>query len=271
MQLISGCNSVIPTEALAPVDVPPENPSVGSIWVQVKDDMTMVYVPSGEFEMGSEDGADFEKLVHNVYLDAFWIDQTEVTNAMYAGCVADGACDSPNYSSSYTRESYYGNAEFDKYPVIYISWEDANAYCAWAERRLPTEAEWEKAAGWNEDTQNKMIYPWGDTIDESYANYKGNVKNTTAVGSYEKGKSFYGAYDMGGNVSEWVADWYDENYYASSPASNPLGPDTGDSRVLRGGSWYYYVYDLRSANRDWSYPSISNLKIGFRCARDASP
>ena len=185
------------------------------------DGMKMVYVPAGEFQMGSEDGEDDEKPVHTVYLDAFWIDQTEVTNTMYARCVEAGACGS------------FGSSEFDDYPVSSL-WQDARNYCEWVNRRLPTEAEWEKAA---RGTDERM-YPWGNTIDESYANYSQNVGGTTPVGSYEKGVSFYGAYDMAGNESEWVADWFDENYYSTSPSSNPLGPNSGEFRVARGGSWY---------------------------------
>ena len=236
---------------------------IGSTMISDKDGMTLLYVPAGEFEMGSEDGDSDEKPVHTVDLDAYWIDQTEVTNAMYAKCVSDGVCDPPNNSGSYTRESYYGNSEFDKYPVIYVSWEDASAYCSWAKRRLPTEAEWEKAARGT----NGRIYPWGDEIDESYANYGGNVGDTTSVGNYEKGASFYGAYDMAGNVWEWVADWYDENYYANSPSSNPLGSDTGEYRALRGGSWLNNENGLRSATRHRNHPTDTSSNYGFRCSR----
>ncbi len=233
------------------------------------DGMTMVYVPEGEFQMGSEDGENDQKPVHTVYLDAYWIDQTEVTNAMYAQCVTEGECDEPNQSSSYTHDIYYGNSQFNNYPVIYVSWWDANIYCEWANRRLPSEAEWEKAAGWNEETQSQMIYPWGSDLDFTYANYDSNAGDTTAVSSYGKGQSFYGVYDMAGNVWEWINDWYDSEYYASSPFSNPLGPETGTLRVQRGGSWKRDESIIRSVNRFGLQPSDANSSIGFRCAMDA--
>ena len=125
--------------------------------ISEKDGMVMVYVPAGEFQMGSENGSSDEKPVHTVDLDAFWIDQTEVTNAMYARCVDAGECDPPSSFRSSTHDSYYGNPEFDDYPVIYVSWNDAIAYCEWADSRLPTEAEWEKAAGWNEDANRQGV------------------------------------------------------------------------------------------------------------------
>jgi len=203
-----------------------------------KDGMVMVYVPEGEFEMGTSDEQrdrlieeniwdsrynDNEQPVHTVYLDAFWIDQTEVTNGQYALCVADGACQEPHSSASKTRISYYGNPEFKDYPVTYVDWYMAEAYCAWAGRRLPSEAEWEKTARGTDE----RLYPWGDEIDSTLANYGGYSRensDTTAVGSYPNGASPYGALDMAGNVWEWVADVYDFTYYSNSPTENPLGP-----------------------------------------------
>jgi len=239
---------------------------VDSTTISDIDGMVMVYVPAGEFQMGSEDGNDDEKPAHTVYLDAFWIDQTEVTNDMYYQCEDAGYCDPPESRESNTRESYYENPDYSDFPVINVSWSDANTYCWWTGRRLPTEAEWEKAAGWNLDTGIQRTYPWGDSIDESYANYDGNVGDTTVVSSYEKGVSYYGAYDMAGNVYEWVADWYGIDYYNNSPSSNPTGPSSGEYRVLRGGSWNFSHTSVRSANRGWSNPSITGGYTGFRCS-----
>jgi formylglycine-generating enzyme required for sulfatase activity len=196
-------------------------------------------------------------------LKAFWIDQTEVTNAMYAKCVADGgACQEPTNTSSYTHSSYYGNSEFDNYPVLYVDWNMANTYCSWAERRLPTEAEWEKAARGTD----ARTYPWGEGIDCDKANYNGScVGDTSPVKSYPNGVSPYEAYDMAGNVWEWVSDWYGETYYQSSPLSNPLGP-AGTYRVLRGGSWNVSDSNVRSAFRYRYDPTITDDSLGFRCS-----
>ena len=198
---------------------------------------TLVYVPAGEFTMGSDTGDSDDTPVHTVYLDAFWIDQTEVTNKQYQACVDAGTCEPPSSTSSYTHPSYYGNSEFDNYPVIYVNWDKANRYCeVWAGGDLPTEAQWEKAARGTD----KRTYPWGEDIDCDKANYQIDcIGDTSPVRSYESGKSPYNAYDMAGNVWEWVNDYYQSDYYATvgGNASNPLGPESGQYRVLRGGSW----------------------------------
>jgi formylglycine-generating enzyme required for sulfatase activity len=253
-------NNLPPTKT--PIPVP--TLEIGSTMTSEKDDMVLVYVPAGTFTMGSDVNSD-EQPIHQVDLKAFWIDQTEVTNKMYAKCVGDGVCKEPTNSSSYTHTSYYGNSEFDNYPVLYVDWNMAKAYCAWADRRLPTEAEWEKAARGTDG----RTYPWGnESPNANLLNYNQNVGDTTAVKSYESGKSIYGAYDMAGNIWEWVSDWYSDTYYQSSPSLNPLGPDTGTYRVLRGGAWDNYDVDfVRSAYRSGDFPSYSNLNVGFRCAR----
>ncbi len=236
--------------------------------VSDKDGMTLLYVPAGEFKMGAADSDSQatagEKPQHSVYLDAFWIDQIEVTNAMYAKCVTAGACQAPSSTKSSTRASYYGNSQFDNYPVIGVSWGDATAYCEWAGRRLPTEAEWEKAARGDD----QRTYPWGnDAPDETRLNYNMEVKDTTRVGAYPTGASPYGALDMAGNVWEWVADWYGENYYATTPDRNPTGPTSGKYRVLRGGSWDDEAPYVRASGHGGVIPVMRDVIIGFRCAR----
>ena len=241
----------------------------------------MVYVPEGEFLMGSADSdadaSSDEKPQHTVYLDAYWIDKTEVTNAMYALCVQAGVCSPPSSTGSSTRSSYYGDPQYDNYPVINVSWNDATAYCEWAGGRLPTEAEWEKAARgtdgrvypWgNENVAGNLLnfcdsncqYDWADkTVDDGYA-------DTAPVGSYPDGASPYGALDMAGNVWEWVNDWYGSSYYGNSPSENPAGPSSGDARVLRGGSWYFYVSSVRAAGRGGYEPALRVIDFGFRCS-----
>jgi serine/threonine-protein kinase len=253
----------------------PQNPGIGSSWTSPLDDMVMVYVPEGEFSMGSDNGRLDELPVHTVYLDAFWIDQTEVTNRMYALCVAEGACLQPPNS---------GNCSlWDFCPVINVNWDSADAYCQWAGRRLPTEAEWEKAARGTDG----RTYPWGNSFPTcslatllnlgygtSLCASQANWLETTIVGSHPAGASPYGALDMAGNVWEWVNDWYSATYYSQSPGSNPTGPASGDYHVLRGVSWMQNIDSVRSAYRFGfgSDPNVGGyLGIGFRCARNANP
>jgi len=256
-----------------PTRTPILTPVAGATQVSPVDGMVMIYVPAGEFLMGkgeNEAADDDEKPQHRVYLDSYWIDRTEVTNAMYALCVHAGVCQSPISTSSDTRESYFGNPQFDAYPVIFVSWDDAKAYCTWAGRRLPTEAEWEKAARWDPLAGSARRFPWGDEIRYcEHANCTTCVGDTNEVGSYSAGASAYGALDMAGNVWEWVADWYDGDYYSAYSLdgwpANPMGPSVGWYRVLRGGSWYSYSgWDLRAGNRVQG--NGTNSKTGFRCA-----
>jgi formylglycine-generating enzyme required for sulfatase activity len=248
------------TATLSATHTPPASPTpalgIGSTWTRPADGMEMVYVPEGEFIMGSDDGYDDEMPVHQVFLDAFWIDRTEVTNAMYAKCVQAGSCKNP---ASSVRSSKY-----DQHPVQFVEWNDAQSYCSWAEVRLPTEAEWEKAARGTDG----RTYSWGNDKDSTkyYLVYYGNYE-TKPVGSFPSGASPYGALDMAGGVLEWVNDWYSGTYYQTSPSSNPLGPDTGQARVLRGGTWNFSGYNVRSALRFRYNPSYTYSSLGFRCAR----
>jgi eukaryotic-like serine/threonine-protein kinase len=247
---------------------PLAKPALGSTMTSKKDGTTRVYVPAGAFLMGSTDAdrmaADDEKPSHTVYLDAFWIDRTEVTNAMYAKCVLAGVCQPPRSLSSRRRVKYYGNQQYDNYPVINVTWSDALAYCAWADGRLPTEAEWEKAAR----GADGRMFVWGNqSPDAQKANYvDSGMGDTASVGAYLQGASPYGALDMAGNVMEWVADLYGETYYASSPTRNPQGPASSHFRVVRGGSYESPLRYLRVAARDYRSSADVYDYWGFRCA-----
>jgi formylglycine-generating enzyme required for sulfatase activity len=273
----------IPTATLTPTPIPAG--SANADWVPVIQDfdgVEMVYVPAGCFMMGSTDeqieaafqqceeewgtGAcdpawfEGEAPAHEVCLDAFWIDRTEVTNAQYG---------SSGYFSG------------DNLPRERVTWFEARDFCESRGARLPTEAEWEYAArgpeGW--------IYPWGNEFDETRVNicdtncgedwhnaeYDDGYALTAPVGSYPDGASWVGALDLSGNVWEWVADWYSAEYYGTlaDGVVNPPGPDSGDHRVLRSGSWDFFAYLVRAANRHWVFPDSRDLSSGFRCARSA--
>ena len=244
--------------------------AIGSTRIRPADGMTMMYVPEGNFIMGWPDNAgnSYQHPQHTVYLDAFWMDKTEVTNGMYALCVQAGTCQQPRNTSSYTRKSYYGNPQYDKYPVIYVDWSQANTYCGWAGARLPTEAEWEKAAQGTNGWTNPSIAVTNYNNTKDKGSCVGCVGDTSPVGNSSNGASPYGVLDMVNiNVYEWVADWFGENYYANSPSSNPQGPASGVERVLRGGSMKYDMFYLRSGGPPALDPTFASYSVGFRCSR----
>lgn len=258
----------VPSETPTATLTPEPTLGIGSSQVSPADGMTLLYVPAGPFEMGAADGYPGEGPVHTVMLDAFWVDQTEVTTGMYALCEAAGVCARPIRKTSNLIDYYYGFEDTVDYPVIYISWQDAVDYCAWAGRRLPTEAEWEKAA---RGTDGRP-YPWGVSLpDETLVNFNHNLEDVTRVASYPAGASPYGALDMAGNVLEWTSDWYADDYYTVSPASNPTGPETGDRRVTRGGAFTANERGVMSTHRFLDLPDKPSFDIGFRCVLDAQP
>ena len=261
------------TPTSKPTRTPDPNLGIGSMMTRETDGMEMVYVPAGKFIMGSENGYDDQKPVRQVYLDSYWIDKYEVSNAQYALCVASGACTKPSLTKSQTRNNYYGNPDYDNYPVIQIDWHQSQAYCQWVGGDLPTEAQWEKAARGTDG----RTYPWGNESPTCqltnfnkglYGNQSYCIGDTSPVTDYEQGASPYGALNMAGNVWEWVNDWYGSNYYSNSSTRNPAGPTSGRYRVIRGGSWDYYyngTWGIRAADRYGVNPTNTVSGDGFRC------
>jgi formylglycine-generating enzyme required for sulfatase activity len=220
----------------------------------------LVNVPAGAFIMGCNAEADDqcgedEKPMHTVTLSAFSIERTEVTQDAYAACVTDGACEPP---------SCVWNCDDTDLPATCVGFEQAQAYCAWADRRLPTEAEWEKAARGTDGA----VYPWGnDAASCALVNMAGCGDEAMPVGSFPDGASPYGALDMAGNMVEMVSDWYDAGYYADSPSADPTGPASGSRYVGRGGGFKSDAEWQRASKRDW-YDLVDNgASLGFRCAR----
>ncbi|GAB4468138.1 MAG: hypothetical protein Kow00124_02070 [Anaerolineae bacterium] len=243
----------------------------------------MVFVPGGTFLMGDESRENSSPR-HEVTLDAFYIDRTEVTNAQWRACVEAGACSPPADTRAYDGTPYYDDPAFDDYPVIYVSWAAADAYCRWRGARLPTEAEWEMAARWDPQTGAVTLYPWGDEWDPARANACDSScmlleaadpaaddgwPQTAPVGSFPDGASPLGVLDMAGNVAEWVADWYGAAYYSVSPAENPTGPESGTTRVVRGGAWGVSAAGVQSVLRSRFEPGLTAPGIGLRCAVSA--
>lgn len=238
----------------------------------------MVLIPAGNFTMGSDE-YDNEKPAHRVYIDAYYIDKYEVTNQKYKVFIDAGGYNEKTYwteegwqwktKENITKPYWWDSGEYNSgpsyanYPVVGISWYEAYAFAKWAGKRLPTEAEWEKAAR----GIDARTYPWGEGLDNGRANY--NSSGSTPVGSYPSGASPYGCLDMTGNVWEWCNDWYQNDYYSISPSKNPQGSSSGTFKVLRGGSWDLDVNGLRCAVRYYFNPDFRNFVngVGFRCVQ----
>jgi formylglycine-generating enzyme required for sulfatase activity len=271
---------IVPSKTIEPSQTPTEiyTLTVTPLPTEITDakGVSMVLVPAGEFTMGFPPKkiddyckkAIYNKSLcigymetlyaHQVYLDAYYIDKYETTNAFYKTCVDAGVCDLPRSTGRYDLP---GSAN---HPVIYVNWYQAQTYCEWRGAGLPTEAQWEKAARGIDG----RTYPWGEEISCERANSISNFSlcagNTTEVGSYESGVSPYGVYDMIGNVEEWVSDWYSGNYYQNSPSSNPVGPQSGQDRVIRSGA---SGESTTVFTRLYGNPSDDQGFLGFRCSR----
>ena len=230
----------------------------------------MVHFPAGEFEMGSPKGTgkknEYPK--HKVYLNAFYLDRFEVTFADFEAYLATHLKKYPTITGWVDRRA---RADMVNKPIFGLQWKRCRNYCVWREKRMPTEAEWERAA---RGTENR-IYPWGnEPPDKTRANFgnccfvkKGKVHNE--VGHYEKGNTVEGISDLGGNVAEWVSDWYDKKYYKKAPYKNPKGPKKGKYHVIRGGAWNSLPMYLRSSSRYGDSDGKDYYGIGCRCAKDA--
>jgi sulfatase modifying factor 1 len=242
-------------------------------------DHSVACVPAGEFLIGSDTGDVDERPQRRIHLDAFEIDVYEVTNVQYARFLqTTGRAAPQHWPGRYVHlipdqvPEWRGTSHpvgEATHPVVAVTWQDAVDYCAWAGKRLPTEAEWEKAARGTDG----RIYPWGDVWNPGNANTRAaGVGYPQAVGTYPTGASPYGALDMAGNVWEWVTGLYDRTYYSYAPAVNPPGPSAGTGeRILRGGAWDSWPAQARTSFRNATHFFGPNLRVGFRCARDPSP
>ncbi len=265
--------SPTPTRTPPPSKTPTSEP-LASLVVDASG-AEMLLVNAGSFLMGSDGGDVDEKPAHTVQLDDYYIDAYEVTNAEYKVCVDALECPLPKNTIFYISTSYRNH------PVVFVNWEMAVDFCEWREARLPTEAEWEKAARGT----NNLYYPWGWTFSGNILNYcdlecehswadesfRDRYTRTAPVGTYPDGQSVYGVFDMAGNAAEWVADWYAKDYYPISSVENPFGPEFGTYRVLRGGSWYSRKLDVRTFVRSHLRPETAYNYTGFRCASSVVP
>ncbi len=251
------------------VSVPTSSDYSGYKKIVGGDGQTMVFIPAGIFPMGAGEEGDFDEQPERiVFLDAYYIDQYEVSNKSYqrfATMLKRKMPDIPVFEDDISL------LKGENQPVVGATWVDAFAYCKWAGKRLPTEAEWEKAARGMDERK----WPWGSVFNQKLANGRGEVdgfKYTSPIGSFEHGRSFYGLYDMAGNVSEWVADWYDQFYYKKAPLQNPKGPEKPDINkvlVYRGGSYVSNGHDMRVSKRfGGAHPERGESTVGFRCAKN---
>ncbi len=223
--------------------------------------MAQHYIPAGKFNMGTSEGPrdHIDQPLHKVYLDAYWISQTQVTNAMYKLCVDAGGCTPPIRKAI---NPHYYNPDYANHPAVYIVWDQAEKYCEWSGGQLPTEAQWEKAARGTD----KRRYPWGNSEpDSDRVNAGGYHETTVNVGRYRGAASPYGVLDMGSNVREWVADWFKADY-PPGEAVNPTGPAKGQHKVLRGASWYDPLEYTQVTARLSHPPNSAGWNRGFRCA-----
>lgn len=223
----------------------------------------MVTIPAGLFVRGTESGGFDEQPQRTIHLDAFSIDRYEVTNHQYQQFVLATGHRKPGLPARYAKSG--GKVKGINQPVVYVSWDDAAEYCRWKGTRLPTEAEWEKAMRGNDG----RLWPWGNKEQANGANWarvQDGHEVSAPVGSFQADKSAYGVMDGAGNVIEWVADWYDETYYKSSPEQNPPSPEYGTYRVLRGGGYTTTGGDVRITSRSKMMPDFRDETIGFRCA-----
>lgn len=247
--------SVEPTEVVfAPVAISGPQNGDTMTWL---DGSTLVYIPNGDFTMGNNNG--YDAPAHKVTLSSYWIQQTSVTNRMYEQCVKAGGCSAPTQQLG---GPVFTNPEYASHPVVGVNWDQAQAYCTWVQGSLPTEAQWEKAAR----GQNGNTYPWGEAKPTcNLLNFGNCYGRTTNVDAYDAGQSPFGILDMAGNVFEWVADWYDAQYYSQSPAENPTGPVSGQYRVIRGSSFESVEEQTISAIRRFDEQGDSRRDTGFRC------
>ena len=252
---VSTSTPLSPPSTEGPTPVSLAGPSLGTTLTWL-DGAQLVYIPAGEFVMGAN-GEDNPQ--HKVNLSAYWIYRTEVTNRMYALCIASGVCAYPLDVQSSTQVNSIASLDL---PVTSISWDQADAYCKWVSASLPTEAQWEKAARGPEGN----LYPWGDSAPNcSLANFAGCVGASSRINVYLKGMSYYQAYDMAGNVFEWTRDWYDPSYYANAPQTDPSGPESGTVRAIRGSGYQTEAESLALATRSFLEPGQFGNDLGFRC------